>query len=87
VERAVTAENIETDTLIEVFEDILETPGGVRADSNFFLAGGDSLLATRVISRLRRKFHVDVTFAEFTQAPTPRTLRELLISLRGPIRP
>jgi len=68
------------DRLIGIFGDVLES-GGVRPDSNFFLVGGDSLLATRVISRLRRDYDIDVTFAEFTQAPTPRALDQLLDSL------
>ena len=68
------------DPLIGIFGDVLES-GGVRPDSNFFLVGGDSLLATRVISRLRRDYDIDVTFAEFTQAPTPRALDQLLDSL------
>ncbi|UQU67751.1 acyl carrier protein [Couchioplanes caeruleus] len=68
------------DRLIGIFGEVLET-GGVRPDSNFFLLGGDSLLVTRVIGRLRRDYDVDVTFAEFTQAPTPRALDELLDSL------
>jgi acyl carrier protein len=67
------------DRLIEIFGEVLET-GGVRPDSNFFILGGDSLLATRVIGRLRRDYDVDLTFAEFTQAPTPRALDELLAS-------
>jgi len=67
------------DRLIEIFADVLETDG-VLPDSNFFTLGGDSLLATRVIGRLRQRYEVDLTFAEFTQAPTPRALDELLDS-------
>lgn len=72
---------IRADELIEIFEDILEEPGGVKADSNFFAIGGDSLLATRVISRLRRDYALDLTFAEFSQAPTPRALQDLVAEL------
>jgi aryl carrier-like protein len=80
VEEPVTASRVELQKLIEMFEDILEEPS-LKADSNFFTGGGDSLLATRVISRLVRDYGVDLTFAEFTQAPTPRMLQELLDEL------
>jgi Phosphopantetheine attachment site len=55
--------------------------------SNFFTLGGDSLLATRVISRLVRDCGIDLTFAEFSQAPNPRMLQELLDQLGDSVLP
>ncbi|MGB0521650.1 MAG: amino acid adenylation domain-containing protein [Flammeovirgaceae bacterium] len=37
---------------------------------NFFSAGGDSIIAIRVISRIKKKFEKDVSVADFFQAPT-----------------
>jgi amino acid adenylation domain-containing protein len=37
---------------------------------NFFAAGGDSLLATQLISRVREVLHVDLPLASFFQTPT-----------------
>jgi len=63
--------------LIRTFEYVLEE-NGIHAESNFFAAGGDSLLAVRMISKLVQQFGVDLTFAEFTQVPTPKALQQLL---------
>ena len=38
------------DGVVQIFRRVLETDD-IHADSNFFLFGGDSLLATRVVSR------------------------------------
>ncbi|MFI9359475.1 phosphopantetheine-binding protein [Kitasatospora sp. NPDC053057] len=63
--------------VIDLFETVLEG-GSLDADSNFFTAGGDSLLATRVIGKVAREFDVELTFAEFSQAPTPSELQALI---------
>jgi acyl carrier protein len=66
--------------LVDLFRQVLEDEE-VTSDSDFFTCGGDSLLATRVISRIARDYDIELTFAEFTQAPTPRALRALLTEL------
>lgn len=63
--------------VIDLFEAVLEG-GGLDADANFFQAGGDSLLATRVISKVAREFDIELTFAEFSQAATPSALHALI---------
>lgn len=70
-------DRIPVETLIELFAEILEVPQ-IGPDANFFEFGGDSLLATRVISRIVRDYDVDLTFADFSQAPTPRDLHNLV---------
>jgi acyl carrier protein len=42
----------------------------VGRQHNFFELGGDSLLATRVISRIRSRFQVDLPFHTLIEAPT-----------------
>ncbi|GIH19612.1 hypothetical protein Raf01_77840 [Rugosimonospora africana] len=48
------------------------------ADDDFFAVGGDSLIAMRLVSRLRQDTGKAVTLAEFFDAPTPRGLAALL---------
>jgi aryl carrier-like protein len=46
------------------------------AGETFLAAGGDSLLAMRVLTRLRRQLGVDVALADFLRAPTVAALAE-----------
>ena len=42
----------------------------VGIDDNFFYLGGDSLLATEIICRIRDEFKIEMTFSEFFRNPT-----------------
>jgi amino acid adenylation domain-containing protein len=42
----------------------------VGVHDNFFQLGGDSILATQLISRVREGIHVEVSFLSFFEAPT-----------------
>jgi amino acid adenylation domain-containing protein len=42
----------------------------VRVDDDFFLLGGDSLLAMQLISRVRGTWHVELSFRSFFETPT-----------------
>jgi len=46
------------------------------ADEGFLAAGGDSLLAMRVLTRVRQQLGADVTLPEFLRAPTVAALAE-----------
>jgi hypothetical protein len=48
----------------------------VGVEENFFEMGGHSLMATRVISRVRATFAVDLTLRDFFMAPTIERLAE-----------
>jgi aryl carrier-like protein len=61
------------DKLIEIYAEVLERPG-IAADDDFFAAGGDSLLATRVLSAVYRAAGLELTFDDFVAAPTPAAL-------------
>jgi len=67
------------DGVIALFARVLDDPE-VTAESDFFGLGGDSLLATRVLSAVAREYGVELTFDEFLLAPTPATLAKTIAS-------
>jgi acyl carrier protein len=52
----------------------------VGIDDNFFDLGGDSLLATRVISRLRARFQVEIQVRHLFEAPVLSALAKVIES-------
>jgi len=58
------------DHIIQIFRRVLNTPE-VNASSDFFELGGDSLLATRVLSAIARDFGTELSFEDFLDDPTP----------------
>jgi acyl carrier protein len=77
-----TTTGIRPHTIVEIFSRVLETDD-VTDDSNFFEVGGDSLLATRVLSAIARDYDVELTFDDFVIAPSPGALAALVESLRS----
>ncbi len=57
----------------ELFAEVLERDE-VGADDNFFALGGHSLLVTRLISRVRAEFGLEVRIREVFQHPTPAAI-------------
>lgn len=68
-------------TILEIFRRVLEADDVTDA-SDFFEAGGDSLLATRVLSAIAREYDVELTFDDFVIAPNPGSLSALVETLR-----
>ncbi|KAF9268785.1 acetyl-CoA synthetase-like protein [Marasmius fiardii PR-910] len=68
--------------ICEVFGEILPKSGVIGATSDFFDAGGHSLLAMRLKWRLQRLFHDQVSMQDIFAAPTPRRLAARVEELR-----
>jgi dihydroaeruginoic acid synthetase len=64
---------VTVDQLSDIFRRILGT-AEVGAGSDFFALGGDSLLATRVLSAIARECGAELTFDDLAVAPTPAGL-------------
>jgi len=58
------------DHIVQIFRRVLNTPE-VDARSDFFELGGDSLLATRVLSAIARDFGTELLYEDFIDDPSP----------------
>ncbi|OBB44635.1 acyl carrier protein [Mycobacterium sp. 852002-51961_SCH5331710] len=58
------------DQIVQIFRKVLNT-SDVDTRSNFFELGGDSLLATRVLSAIARDFGTELTWEDFIEDPSP----------------
>ena len=58
------------DNIVQIFRRVLNTRE-VNASSDFFELGGDSLLATRVLSAIAREFGTELVYEDFLENPSP----------------
>ena len=68
-------------TVAEIWGELLKRDR-VSIDDNFFVLGGHSLVATRVIARLRDAFDVELPLRTLFEAVTVRTLAERIEMIR-----
>ena len=68
---------VTVEDVVGLFQRILETDE-VQPDSDFFDQGGDSLLATRVLSAVARRYGVELTIAELMDVASPAALAKLI---------
>ncbi|OBG23607.1 acyl carrier protein [Mycobacterium sp. 852002-51057_SCH5723018] len=61
------------DYIVQIFSRILDT-SEVNPSSDFFELGGDSLLATRVLSAIAREFGTELLFEDFVDDPSAEGL-------------
>lgn len=59
-----------------VFSEVLGTP--CAADDDFFDQGGDSVVATRLLTRIQRSYRVELTFRDVFDHPSPAALAGLI---------
>jgi len=67
--------------LIQIWSELLRR-GDVGIDSDFFESGGNSLLATQVISRVRRVFQLELPLRALFEAPTVAQFAQLIEASR-----
>jgi amino acid adenylation domain-containing protein len=63
--------------LAGLWAELLEVPA-VGLDSDFFALGGNSLLALRLVNRIRTELGVELSFGQIFQAPTLQALAALV---------
>ncbi|MGF1426410.1 non-ribosomal peptide synthetase [Kitasatospora sp. LaBMicrA B282] len=63
--------------LVELWRELLRQPDADAA-AHFFASGGHSLLAARLISRIRSAFGPGLTIADLVERPTPRQFADLV---------
>jgi acyl carrier protein len=61
------------DRIVQIFRRVLNT-SEVNASSDFFELGGDSLLATRVLSAIAREFGPELLYEDFVENPSAEGL-------------
>ncbi len=60
-------------SLCTLFSELLGIENA-HADTHFFQNGGNSLLAVRLMLRIKERLHIDATIRDILQQPTPATL-------------
>jgi amino acid adenylation domain-containing protein len=68
------------DTLTLLWSDVLGHEL-IEPDANFFDLGGDSLLATQLVSRLRTRLGIELPISALFEAPTLRGLASLVVQM------
>ncbi|NES15065.1 MULTISPECIES: non-ribosomal peptide synthetase [Micromonospora] len=71
--------------ICRIWTELLEVPA-VRPDDDFFALGGNSLLALRLVQRLRADLGTEVPFGQIFDAPTVRGLAARLTAGDGAVR-
>ncbi|MFE9681830.1 amino acid adenylation domain-containing protein [Streptomyces sp. NPDC006285] len=67
-----------------LYEDVLKLPAdSVGIDADFFDLGGDSLLATRLLARLRHETGAEIPITALFDTPTPAALAQRLTARTG----
>lgn len=60
-------------TLLNIWKEVLKKDN-IRDDDNFFMLGGDSLIAMQIISRIKTVLHKDIRFIDFFKNQSVKSL-------------
>lgn len=71
-----------TQLIVDVFREALPADEVVTAHTDFFEAGGNSVLAARVVARLRSRIGVAVSLPDLFRARTAQALADRASGLR-----
>ncbi|WIN00199.1 amino acid adenylation domain-containing protein [Actinoplanes oblitus] len=74
------------DLLCDLFAEVLSRPGVAPTD-DFFALGGHSMLAIRLVNRIRSAFGAEIGLRDVFRAPTPGALDRLIGARGGAARP
>jgi glutamate racemase len=66
--------------IIRIFRRVLNTCE-VNQHSDFFDLGGDSLLATRVLSAIARDSGTELLYEDFVESPSPEALFDKVMAV------
>jgi acyl carrier protein len=73
------------DLVAKLFAEILDLPE-VEPDESFFDLGGDSLIATRLVARVRETYQVELAPKELITAPTAEGFAALIDTRLAQVR-
>ena len=68
--------------LADMWYDALQLPR-VGINDNFFDLGGHSLKATRIVSRIRQVFQINITVRQLFETPTVATMADHMVATEG----
>ena len=72
-----TDEDAVLDKVLAVWSEVLKLDD-IRPDTDFFDAGGDSLLATQIVSRINASMQVELTVESVFESPVPQQFAKML---------
>jgi tyrocidine synthetase III len=63
--------------VLKIWQDLIKTKS-IGINENFFDAGGTSFVAMRVVDRIEKEFHVNLSLRSFFESPQIKSLSELI---------
>lgn len=69
-------------SLVQLWQELLEQ-GGIGVEDNFFDLGGHSLVAVRLLARVRRDFSVELALSALVEGPTVAQMASVIAQRQG----
>lgn len=74
--------NVVVDVLVAAFAQVLKSAAGVDGDTDFFEAGGNSVLALRLVARVRTELDPPPAMRDVFVGRTPARIAQRLVENR-----